>query len=206
MAPLLKLGVYRNTKEKAVDTLLDINAEDKGLLSASPKARKKRKKLNTLAVGLAGVASTFVPGIPLQGLAAKALAPKEKSTGAAIDSTTYSTVGSSAGLGYLGHSIIKEKGGVKPAVKSIEKLLKPKSDPKKARSIPIAPRRFSKKLPRIDGTGLENKTKIPVEKIQRILKSISIRKSKMKGAGAIAALGGGLGAAYGYNKSTNKEE
>ena len=111
MGSLLKLGFYRKTKEKAIDTLLDINAEERGVLSSTPKDRDRRRRLNTLAVGIAGAASNIIPGVPLQAMAAKALAPKEISTKAAIDATTYSTLGATSALGYLGGAVIKDKGG-----------------------------------------------------------------------------------------------
>ena len=81
MGELAKLGFIRKTREKAVDKLLPVNMEDK-YPDTTTKAR--RKKYDTLAVGVAGAASNLLPGVPFQAAAAKALAPKEDANRAAV--------------------------------------------------------------------------------------------------------------------------
>lgn len=199
---LVKLGFRRKAFDKMV------NAEDKGVLLASPEARAKRKQYDTLSVGLAGAASTLVPGVPFQAATAKALAPKEKSTRAAVDATTGSFLGTATGGTYLVSAAAKDKGGVKPLAKSVSKVLKKKSNPNKAKKINLLGKRVGKLLPKttVSGKKLETKTKIPVEKIQRFFKGVSRNKSKLKGAGILAALGSGVGSAIGYERALNRNQ
>ena len=204
MGQLLKLGFIKATREKAVDKLLDINIEEKTKGSAA--GNLARKKLDTLAVGLAGAASNVLPGVPFQAATAKALAPKEVSTRAAVDATTGSMMGTVLGGSYLTGAIVKEKGGIKPTVKSIETLLKPKSNPNKAKNINLLGKRVAKKLPKtsISGKAIEKTTKLPLEKIQRGLKSLGKYKSKLKGAAILTAIGSGVGSALGYERAIKR--
>ena len=206
MGQLLKLGFIKSTKEKAVDKLLDINLEEK--TKGNPTGNLIRRKFDTLAVATAGAASNFVPGVPFQAATAKALAPKEVSTRAAVEATTGSFLGTALGGSYLTSSIIKEKGGIKPAMKSVDKLLKPKSDPNKAKNINILGKRVAKKLPKtsISGKAIEKTTKLPLEKIQRGLKSLGKYKSKLKGAAILTTLGSGLGSALGYERAIKRHQ
>jgi len=204
MGNLLKLGFIRATKEKAVETFLDINLDEKSKRSRT--GNLIRKKFDTLAVGAAGAASNILPGIPFQAAAAKALAPKEVSNRAAVDATTGSMLGTALGASYLTGAIVKEKGGIKPTVNSIETLLKPKSNPSKAKNINVLGKRVAKKLPKtsISGKAIEKTTKLPLEKIQRGLKSLGKYKSKLKGAAILTAVGSGVGSALGYERAIKR--
>ena len=196
---LLKLGFVRKTKEKAVDTLLPVNMDDR-----YPDATKKvrRKKYDTIAVGIAGAASNILPGVPFQAAAAKALAPKKDANRAAVSATTGSLLGTATGATYLAGAVLKDKGGVKPATKSLKSVLKPKSNPSKARDIKIPV--IGKKI--VSGKKLEKATKLPVEKVQRVLKGIGKYKSKLKGAAILTALGSGVGSGLGYERSLRKKK
>ena len=196
---LLKLGFIRRTREKAVDKLLPVNMDEK-----YPDTTKKvrRKKYDTLAVGIAGAASNLLPGVPFQAAAAKALAPKEEASRAAVSATTGSLLGTATGATYLSGAVIKDKGGIKPAVQGVKNILKPKSNPSKARDIKIPV--IGKKI--VSGKKLEKTTKLPVEKVQRVLKGIGKYKSKLKGAAILTALGSGVGSALGYEKALRKKK
>ena len=202
MGKLIKLGFIQKTREKAVDKLLDINIEEKLNPPKGIKETARRKRWDTLAVGLAGASSNLLPGVPFQAAAAKALAPKEDANKAAVSATTGSFLGTGTGVSYLAGSVVRDKGGVKPAVASVKKLLSKKSNPKKAKDLKIP--FIGKKI--IGGKKLETATKLPIEKIQRVFKGVGKYKSKLRGAALFTALGSGIGSALGYEKALKSNQ